>query len=151
MDEEIERLVISVRADTAAFARDVSTMRGALEGPLVSGAGRAGRMIDASLARALATGKTGFDDLKKIALAAMNDIASASLRALFRPAGGGSFGAGLLSGLSSLVAGLVGSPGRRPEGPCRAAGPTWSARMGPSSSSLRRAGVSSGLAEAVAT
>ncbi len=39
MDEEIERLVISVRADTAAFARDVSTMRGELEGPLVAGLG----------------------------------------------------------------------------------------------------------------
>ena len=38
--EEIERLVISVRADTAAFSRDVSTMRAELEGPLVAGVGR---------------------------------------------------------------------------------------------------------------
>lgn len=112
MDEEIERMVISVRADTAAFARDVATMRSELEGPLVQGVSRAGRMIDSALARAISSGKVGFDDLKKVALAAMSDIAAASLRALFRPAGGGSFGAGLLSGLSSLVAGLVGSPGR---------------------------------------
>ena len=42
MDEEIERLVVSVRADTSAFARDVASMRGELEGPLVAGAGRAG-------------------------------------------------------------------------------------------------------------
>jgi hypothetical protein len=50
MNEEIETLMVSVRADTAAFARDVSAMRGQLEGPLVAGAGRAGRLIDNSLA-----------------------------------------------------------------------------------------------------
>jgi hypothetical protein len=117
MDEEIERLVISVRADTAAFARDVATMRGELEGPLVVGAGRAGRLIDNALARAITTGKIGFDELKKVALAAMADIASASLRSLLRPAGGGSFGAGLLNGLGSLIGGLVGLPGRSTGGP----------------------------------
>ena len=36
MDEEIDQLVVSVRADTAAFARDVASMRGELEGPLVT-------------------------------------------------------------------------------------------------------------------
>src|SRR4051794_5446170 len=103
MDEEIERLVVSVRADTASFARDVSAMRGELEGPLVAGAGRAGRMIDSALARAITTGKVGFDDLKRVALAAMAEIAQASLRSLFNPSGsaGGGFGAGLLNGLSS--------------------------------------------------
>jgi len=117
MDEEIERMVISVRADTAAFARDVATMRGELEGPLVSGAGRAGRLIDSALARAITSGKLGFDELKKVALAAMADIASASLRALFRPGSGGSLGGGLINGLGSLIAGLVGSPGRATGGP----------------------------------
>ena len=32
MDEQIERMVVSVRADTASFARDVAAMRGELEG-----------------------------------------------------------------------------------------------------------------------
>ena len=97
MDEEIERLVVSVRADTSAFARDVGMMRGELEGPLVAGAGRAGSMIDNALARAIRTGKLGFDDLKKVALSAMADIAQASLRALFNPPGSnGGVGAGLL-------------------------------------------------------
>lgn len=117
MDEEIERMVISVRADTAAFARDVASMRGELEGPLVSGAGRAGRLIDSALSRAIVNGKLGFGELKKVALAAMADIASASLRALFRPSGGGDFGAGLINGLGSLIASLVGSPGRATGGP----------------------------------
>ena len=117
MDEEIERLVVSVRADTSAFARDVASMRGELEGPLVAGAGRAGRLIDSSLAKAIMTGKTGFDDLKKVALAAMSDIAQASLRALFQAPGGGSLGAGILNGLGGVIASLVGAPGRATGGP----------------------------------
>jgi phage-related minor tail protein len=122
MDEEIERLVVSVRADTAGFARDVAAMRGELEGPLVAGAGRAGRMIDTALARAITTGKLGFDDLKRVALSAMAEIAQASLRALFNPSGsrGGGIGAGLISGLSSVIAGLVGAPGRATGGPVSA-------------------------------
>lgn len=120
MDEEIERLVVSVRADTSAFARDVAAMRGELEGPLVAGAGRAGRMIDNALARAIMTGKLGFDDLKRVALAAMAQIAQASLRALFQTPGGGGLGSGLINGLSTLVASLLGAPGRATGGPVSA-------------------------------
>ena len=120
MDEEIERLVVSVRADTAGFARDVASMRGELEGPLVAGAGRAGRMIDNALARAVTTGKFGFDDLKKVALSAMNEIAQASLRGLFGSIGGGGAGSGLINGLSGLVSSLLGSPGRATGGPVSA-------------------------------
>jgi phage-related minor tail protein len=114
MDQEIDTLMVSVRADTNAFARDVAAMRGELEGPLVAGAGRAGRLIDNALARAITSGKVGFDDLKRVALAAMADIAQASLRALFNPSGAsaGGFGAGLLNGLGTLIASLVGAPGR---------------------------------------
>jgi hypothetical protein len=110
MDEQIERLVVSVRADTGAFARDVAALRGELEGPLASGANRAGRLIETSLARALTSGKLGFDDLKRVALTAMAQIAQASLRALFNPPGqaGGGIGAVLSSALSSLA----GAPGR---------------------------------------
>lgn len=120
MDEEIERLVVSVRADTSGFARDVSAMRGELEGPLVAGAGRAGRMIDSALARAITSGKTGFDDLKKVALSAMADIAQASLRALFQSPGGGGFGSSVINGLGSVIASLVGAPGRATGGPVSA-------------------------------
>jgi phage-related minor tail protein len=120
MDEEIERLVVSVRADTAGFARDVQSMRGQLEGPLVAGAGRAGRMIDNALARAVTTGKFGFDDLKKVALSAMNEIAQASLRGLFGSIGGGGVGSSLINGLSGLVSSLLGSPGRATGGPVSA-------------------------------
>jgi phage-related minor tail protein len=131
MDQDIEQMVIGVRADTAAFARDVSTMRGELEGPLVQGVGRAGRLIDSALARAISNGKIGFGDLKKVALAAMDDIASASLRALFQPQGGGGVGAGLLSGLSNLIAGLAGSPGRATGGPVSGGRPYLVGERGP--------------------
>ena len=120
MDEEIERLVVSVRADTSAFARDVSAMRGELEGPLVAGAGRAGRSIDSALARAITSGKTGFDDLKKVALSAMADIAQASLRALFQSPGGRGLGSSVINGLGSVITSLLGAPGRVTGGPVSA-------------------------------
>jgi phage-related minor tail protein len=120
MDETIDQLVVSVRADTAGFARDVASMRSELEGPFASGASRAGRAIDTALARAITTGKLGFDDLKKVALSAMEQIAQASLRGLFNSAGSGGLGSGLINGLSSVVASLLGAPGRATGGPVSA-------------------------------
>ncbi|MEN2786489.1 tail tape measure protein [Sphingomonas qilianensis] len=120
MDEEIERLVISVRADTQAFARDVGAMRGALEGPLEAGVERAGRAIEATLLRAVRTGKLGFEDLRQAALAVMAEIATAAVRGgidalLGRDGGGGGGGPG---GLLTLVSGLLsGAPGRATGGP----------------------------------
>ncbi len=118
MDEDIEAMVISVRADTAGFARDVATMRGELEGPLATGAMRAGRVIESALARAITSGKFGFDDLKKVALAAMAQIASASMRSLFGSLGGGAGGLGGL--LSGAVSSMLGVPGRANGGPVSA-------------------------------
>ncbi len=117
MDEEIERLVVSVRADTSAFARDVSAMRGELEGPLAHGAERAGRMIEGALSRAIVRGKFGFDDLKRVALSAMSEIASASLRGLFSSTGGGG---SVLPSIGGLLTSLLGSPGRATGGPVSA-------------------------------
>ncbi len=131
MDEEIDRLVVSVRADTSGFARDVAAMRGELEGPLASGASRAGRMIDSALAKAISSGKLGFDDLKRIALSAMAEIAQASLRALFKAPGGAGIGSGLVSGLSSVIAGLLGVPGRATGGPVSAGRPYMVGENGP--------------------
>jgi hypothetical protein len=112
MDEQIERMVVSVRADTAGFARDVAAMRGELEGPLAAGVGRAGRMIEASLTRALLSGKLGFDDLKRVALSAMAQIAQASLRALFNSGGSAGAGSGIGALLTSTISSLFGAPGR---------------------------------------
>ena len=119
MDEEIEQLVVSVRADTQGFARDVAAMRGELDGPLASGADRAGRAIESTLLRAVRSGQLGFEDLKKTALSVMAEIAAAALKqGIASLLGGGSDGAsaggGLLSGLIGL---LGGSPGRATGGP----------------------------------
>ena len=113
MDEELERLVIRVRADTGAFARDVQAMRGALDGPLEAGAERAGRAVEGALLRAVRTGKLGFEDLKRVALSVLAEIAAASVRdGLGAVLGGGGGGlAGVLGGL------LGGAPGRATGGP----------------------------------
>ncbi|UIJ45854.1 tail tape measure protein [Sphingomonas cannabina] len=116
MDEEIERLIVSVRADTGAFARDVAEMRGNLEGPFADGVDRAGRRIETSLARAIATGKVGFDDLGKLALQVLSEIATAAVRsgidAVLRGGSGGSGG-----GAGGLLTALLGLPGRATGGP----------------------------------
>ena len=120
MDDEIERLVVSVRADTAAFARDVNEMRGSLEGPLEAGVDRAGRAIETSLLRAIRKGKIGFDDLRTVALSVLAEIAASAVRggidALLGGSNGGSGGGA--SGIVSLVTSLFsGSPGRATGGP----------------------------------
>ena len=125
MDEEIERLVISVRTDTAGFARDVGAMRNELEGPFASGVGRTGRLIDAALGRAVSNGKIGFDDLKNVALSALSEIAGASLRG---SAGGSAAG---MSPIGGLLAGLVGLPGRATGGPVEAGRPYIVGERGP--------------------
>ena len=133
MDEEIERLVIGVRADTQGFARDVAAMRGELDGPLASGADRAGRAIEASLLRALRGGTLGFDDLKKVALSAMAEIAGAALRSgigaiVGGGGGGGAAGGGLVSALLGLVSG---APGRATGGPVSPGRPYLVGERGP--------------------
>lgn len=137
---EIEELVVSVRADTRGFARDVAAMRGELDGPLASGVERAGRTIESALGRALRSGKFGFDDLKRVALTALGEIAAAALRSLSAPGGQNN---GIGSVLSSLVASLSGAPGRRPADRSAAGGPIGSASAVPSCSFRARADGSS--------
>ena len=80
MSEQIDTLLVGVRADTAGFTRDVDAMRASLEGPLATGVDRAARTIEGALTKAVRTGSFGFEELRKSALAALDDIASAALR-----------------------------------------------------------------------
>ena len=118
MDEEIETLLVSVRADTSVFARDVAAMRAELDGPFAAGAARAGNVLEASLVRALRTGRLGFEDLKRVALSALAEIAAASIRSgldgLFGGKGGGG---GFGNAIASLVAAFAGAPGKAIGGP----------------------------------
>ena len=121
MDEEIERLVISVRADTAAFAKDVADMKGQLDGPLASGMERAGSALETSLGRAIRRGSLDLQDLKSTALSVMAEIAEAAINSglgsLFGGAGGGSTGGGLLGLGTSLLNAALGAPGWATGGP----------------------------------
>jgi phage-related minor tail protein len=108
MDEEIERLVVAVRADTGAFARDVGTMRGDLEGPFAAGVDRAGRAIETTLLRAVRTGSLGFEDLRKVALSVLGEVAQAAVKSgvgAIGGRGGGGIAGRLLGALASAVAG----------------------------------------------
>jgi hypothetical protein len=120
MDEEVDRLVIGVRADTQAFARDVATLRATLDGPFGTGVARAGQVLDATLARAVRTGKLGFDDLKRVALSALAEIAAQAIRAGLGGASAGqgrSASAGLVGLGSAVIGTLLGLPGRATGGP----------------------------------
>ncbi|MBV7255202.1 tail tape measure protein [Pacificimonas sp. WHA3] len=116
MDEELDVLVLKVRADTQGFAQDIETMRGSLEGPLSAGADRAGRVMERSLSRFIQTGKFGFEDLKRTALGVLDAILQAQLKAS-GGFGGGSGGGGLSGLLSSVVLAFAGAPGRATGGP----------------------------------
>ena len=108
--DEVDRLVIGVRADTRGFARDVEALRGELEGSLGQGAARAGRGIETALLRAVKSGKLGFDELKTVALSALDGIAGAALKAGVGALAGSGGAAG--GGLASALAALLGAPGR---------------------------------------
>lgn len=119
MDETFDELVIDVRASTDGFAADLEVMRGALDSSLIDGFSRAGGVLERGLLAALRRGSLGFDDLRKIALSALDEIAAHALRsglaALLGGSGGGGGGLGGLLGQSVGV--LLGLPGRATGGP----------------------------------
>lgn len=119
MSDDFERLSAGVRLDTRGFASDVAAMRASLEGPLEAGADRAGRAIEGSLLRAVRSGKLGFDDLKKVALSALDAIAASALKAGLASVFGGQRGGG---GISDVLGAVVASglPGRATGGPVTA-------------------------------
>lgn len=125
MADEFDEMTIAVRADTGAFRRDVAAMRAELGGPLVAGAEQAGQAIERALTRAVTTGKLGFEDLKRLALSVMNEIARAAIsggiNAAMGGGGGGKSGSGgLLSLGTSIAMALFGAPGRATGGPVSA-------------------------------
>jgi hypothetical protein len=137
MADEIETLLVAVRADTQLFARDVAAMKAELAGPFAAGADQAGRMLENALVRALRTGKLGFDDLKRVALSAMAEIASAAIRtgldSLFKGGGGsgGSGFGGIIASLASLIPTLFGAPGKAIGGPVSPGRPYLVGERGP--------------------
>lgn len=118
--DEVDEMIVAVRADTGAFRREIGALRGELEGSLGAGADAAGRAIERALTRAVVSGKLGFEDLKRLALSVMADIARSAMSNGFASLGGGPSGGGggdLLSLGASIAQALFGAPGRATGGP----------------------------------
>lgn len=115
--DELDSLVIEVRANTQAFQSDVATMRSGFDSSVVGGFAQAGDVLERGLLSAIRKGSLGFDDLKAAALRTMDEVAAHAVQsgigALF---GGGSSG-GLSGVLGSAVGALLGLPGRAMGGP----------------------------------
>ena len=119
MADQVDELVVQLRADGSDLRREVAALKGELEGPLAAGAARAGDAIESALSRAVRTGKLGFDDLRRVAVAALAEIARSAIASGIGAIGGG--GLSNLGGLlTSVLTGLAGAPGRATGGPVSA-------------------------------
>ena len=118
MDDEIETLMVDVRASTAGFEADIRAMRSHFDATLVDGFARAGSVLERGLLSAIRRGSLGFEDLKRVALDALGQIAGQAVRGgiggLLGPSTGGG---GLGSLLSGALTALLGLPGRATGGP----------------------------------
>ena len=120
MDDDYDDLLVAVRADTRGFAQDIAAMRQDFDTTLVSGFEMAGKLLETSLTGALRSGKLEFEDLKRVALSALDQIAARALNAgLDSIMGGGNPGAGMggmgggagggLAQMAGLFSQLIGS------------------------------------------
>ena len=109
MTDAVESLLIDVRANTQGFAADIAAMRGTFDGTLVDGFGRAGEVLERGLLGAIRKGSLGFEDLRRVGLKVLDDIAAQAVGTLFDSIGlGGGSGGGLLGGILGSVLGLPG-------------------------------------------
>lgn len=120
MADELDTLMIDVRANTSGFAADVAQMRGSFDSVLVDGFGRAGDTLERGLLGAIRRGSLGFEDLRRVAFNVLGDIAAQAVQSgigsLAGGAGSGGIGGGVL-GLGSLIGSIFGLPGRATGGP----------------------------------
>lgn len=112
--DQLDSLVIGVRADTSGFAKDVAAIQSQLDGPLTASATKAGSAIDTALTKATRSGSSGFDALEKVAVAALAQIVASAAQTNFGSIfGGGDGGSGLLGSLTGVFSSLFGgAPGR---------------------------------------
>lgn len=124
MGDEIETLLVDVRAGTDGFLQDIRTMRGAFDATVTDGFARAGQVLERGLLQAIRRGSLGFDDLKRIALGALGEIAAQALHGLL----GGASGqtdidmfkkdrSPILDIGEGLLGAILGLPGRATGGP----------------------------------
>lgn len=119
MADELDTLMIDVRANTQGFTADVAQMRGSFDSILVDGFGRAGDTLERGLLGAIRRGSLGFEDLRRVALNVVGDIAAQAVQAGIGSIGGAGVqpGGGIGGLLTSLVGSIFGLPGRATGGP----------------------------------
>lgn len=131
MGEELEDIFAGFRGDTGAMRREIIALRAEMGGPLVDEAERAGRTIERALLRGVAQGKFGFEDLKRVALSAMADIARGALQSGLGAIWGSGGGVSVLGAAQGLALALLGAPGRATGGPVVNGRPYWVGERGP--------------------
>lgn len=109
--DDVDTLMVEVRANTQGFAEDFKRLQGTVDATLVDGFSRAGNVLERGLLGAIRKGSLGFDDLKRIALTTVNEIAAQAVGTLFNSSGV-SGGAGGLFNLGGIVGSILGLPGR---------------------------------------
>ncbi len=125
MDDPIDELLIDVRANTRGFASDLAEMRGTFDSTLLSGFEKAGNVLESGLLSALRRGSIGFEDLKRVALSAMEQIASQAINSgigsilgtVGRADGGGTQTGGIAGLIGGIASSIFGLPGRATGGP----------------------------------
>lgn len=119
MTDELDTLMIDVRANTSGFTADLAQMRGSFDSILVDGFGRAGDTLERGLLGAIRRGSLGFEDLRRVALNVVGDIAAQALQAGIGSIGGatGAQSGGIGGLLTGLVSSIFGLPGRATGGP----------------------------------
>ena len=116
MTDTFDELVIDLRASTDAFSTDLEAVRGSIDSSLVDGFDKAGERLERGLVSAIRRGGLGFEDLKRLAFRAFDDIAAHALQSGFGELFGGS-GGGLGGFLAQSFGALLGLPGRATGGP----------------------------------
>ena len=118
---DLNSLVVDVRANTQGFATDIQQMRSSFDSIVVGGFSKAGSTLESGLVSAIKRGTLGFGDLRSTALSVINDITGQAVRSGLGSfglgGGGGSGGSGSLLGLVGAVGSLFGLPGRATGGP----------------------------------
>lgn len=116
MDSTFEELVIDVRATTDGFASDLEAMRKSVDTSLSDGFSQAGDRLESGLVSALRKGSLGFDDLKRVAFSALDEIATHALNSGLNSIFGSNTG-GFGGFFQSSLGALLGLPGRATGGP----------------------------------
>lgn len=115
MAEELDTLVLKVRADTAALAGDAAEMKAMFA---ESGQSIIGSLSEA-LAKLITQGKLGLEDWKKLLRDILTEIAKIGTQMIFGPPAGqsGQGGGNGLAGLIVQAATLLSASGRATGGP----------------------------------